>query len=167
MWSSGPDDYTSTTTSLDHMPQCCPKLRPVNFGTIYMNPGASESLTHPVGQLPASASTSSHSTFRALGLNGAQTRHTHTPVRMAAVEGVAGDAWGAQSVYLYVPCRSRLLMALAAKQDAPTRLVSRHYDRIRACVWNKRKQELYSCGMDGNLLVWPLYLNISSADDLG
>ncbi|KAF8561933.1 DNA excision repair protein ERCC-8 [Paragonimus westermani] len=189
MWSSGPDDYT--TTSLDHVTQCRPRLRPVNFGTIYLNSGATENLTRSVGQLPVAESRSSHSMVRALGLNDARIRHTHTPVRMAAVEGVAGDAWGAQSIYLYVPCRSRLLMALAAKQDAPSRMVNRHYDRasclissiwrthffsrlihphtqsVRACVWNKRKEELYSCGMDGNLFVWPLYLSMSSADDLG
>ncbi|CAL8094676.1 unnamed protein product [Calicophoron daubneyi] len=158
MWSSGQGDgdmpYISDTSNTKTFPG--PQLRPINFGIMYAEAQGRSSdadLTHSATgasgtnrvQPPTAPSRPSVSSIK------------HIPVRIANAPGVPGNAWGGQSAFIFVPHRNRLLISSATRQGVQNRLISRHHAKMRACVWNNRSKELYTCGMDGNLFVWPLH----------
>ncbi|KAG5445769.1 WD repeat-containing protein ATCSA-1 [Clonorchis sinensis] len=161
MWSCSPDGISDGVFVDETRQLRWPQLRPVNFGTIYMDAvrtsGQNTSTSRvntDQGQARAFSSEPRSRTIVPL-----RSRPKETPVRMAVASGASGTAWGAQASIVYAPCRSRIFLAMAEKYHASTRLVNRHYNRVRACVWNGKKQELYTCGMDGNLLAWPILTN--------
>nr|CAH8869734.1 unnamed protein product [Trichobilharzia regenti] len=129
IWTSGPGDSEGPTK--------IPLPRPVNFGNVIQN------------------SCNSH-------LANSQVRNIHSPqsnilpMRLAVTSGSTGDLWGAPPLCVFVPVRNRLLIASATKLDSSTRFITRHFSKIRSCVWNNRLMELYTCGVDGNLFTWPV-----------
>ncbi|KAH8866000.1 DNA excision repair protein isoform 2 [Schistosoma japonicum] len=147
LWTSGPSDCENSS----HFPT----LRPVNFGNIVLN-SESGHFSDTRSQLSMNVNFSR---------NGSQ-QTSVLPVRIDATYGSMGNLWGALSSCIFVPVKNRLLIASASKHDTSTKIITRHFAQIRACVWNERHLELYTCGADGNLLTWPILpLSCSTADD--
>ncbi|CAH8511903.1 unnamed protein product [Dicrocoelium dendriticum] len=170
MWSAGPDEAgLKVVTNNTNLPGR-PLLRPVNFGTVYADSGGSRDwntssdLGTAIGRITGVEIRSQSRT--ASGAPWLSKRRIYAASRMAVVSGPPGEAWGAESAFVYVPHRSRLFMAFAAKRKAQTQLVNRHYDKIRACIWNCEMRELYTCGMDGNLFTWQFDPNVQDPSAL-
>ncbi|THD18254.1 DNA excision repair protein ERCC-8 [Fasciola hepatica] len=174
MWSSAPGDrdlpyyHDSDAPSLS-----TPQLRPVNFGIMYSEsaethsaePATSSSLDPLTPREQQGPRTQTSLSMQSSGSQPVRSKPQWTPVRLGTTWCPSGEAWGARSAFVFVPCRSRLLIALATRQGAPTRLINRHYSKIRSCVWNHCNKELYTCGMDGNLFTWPLFPHSCDTSD--
>ncbi|VDP61970.1 unnamed protein product [Schistosoma mattheei] len=158
LWTSGPGDCEQSS----HIP----RLRPVNFGNIILN-----SESNQISDAGNQTFTSSNSS----GSGNQSPQSSVLPIRLDTTHMSIGDLWGASSLCIFVPVRNRLLIASASKHNTSTKIITRHFSKvgflnyancfsfIRACVWNDRRLELYTCGADGNLFTWPI-LPLSSSN---
>ncbi|CAH8627367.1 unnamed protein product [Schistosoma intercalatum] len=146
LWTSGPGDCEQSS----HIP----RLRPVNFGNIIFN-----SESNQISDAENQTFTSSNSS----GSGNQSPQSSVLPIRLDTTHMSIGDLWGASSLCIFVPVRNRLLIASASKHNTSTKIITRHFSKIRACVWNDRRLELYTCGADGNLFTWPI-LPLSSSN---
>ncbi|CAH8627482.1 unnamed protein product [Heterobilharzia americana] len=147
IWTSGPEDWESPSHGKWGSSNI-PRSRPVNFGNVILN-SSNNQFTNTRGQPSVSSSSS--------GRACQSPQPSILPVRLASTYGSTGDLWGASSLCAFVPVRNRLLIASASKNDSSTRVITRHFSKIRACVWNDRQLELYTCGNDGQLFTWPVH----------
>ncbi|CAH8292202.1 unnamed protein product, partial [Schistosoma turkestanicum] len=146
LWTSGPSDCEQSS----HIP----RLRPVNFGNILLNSESDQ--PYDTRSLPFTNSNSSASASHS-------PQSSVLPIRLDVTHGSIGHLWGASPLCIFVPVKNRLLIASASRHNTSTKIITRHFSQIRACVWNERHLELYTCGTDGNLFTWPI-LPLSSSN---
>ncbi|KAL5108074.1 hypothetical protein TcWFU_008311 [Taenia crassiceps] len=88
-------------------------------------------------------------------------------VRLAVTGGGIGPrfhAWGAEGALVFVPADQALLVTSVGSCSyhhascTPSQWsIRRHFSRMTACVWNPKRLELYTAGIDNNLFAWPLF----------
>ncbi|KAL3314022.1 hypothetical protein Ciccas_007374 [Cichlidogyrus casuarinus] len=82
-------------------------------------------------------------------------RNTIVPrsVRMDTTESKRNEPFDVA----FVPAGKGLFSITSGLKDLDWRIEKRHHDSTTACAWNDVKKELYTCSLDGNLFVWPLF----------
>ncbi|EUB61513.1 Protein fat-free [Echinococcus granulosus] len=93
-------------------------------------------------------------------------------VRLAVTDGDIGPrfhAWGAEGALVFVPTDQTLLVTSVDRRSyhhdssvLSQWTIKRHFSRMTACAWNRKRLELYTAGIDNNLHTWPLFRTTSA-----
>ncbi|KAA0188479.1 DNA excision repair protein ERCC-8 [Fasciolopsis buskii] len=162
MWSSAPGEWDLPHYHNSDKPSLSvPQLRPVNFGVIYaesvqsldpesVNTRGLDPLTPREQQGPHMLSS------QPIRPQPVRSNPQWIPVRLDTAWCPSGEAWGARSSFVFVPCRSRLLIALATRQGSPSRIMNRHYSKVINLPFSKHSDNLLLILHCGSTIIFPV-----------